>query len=162
MGATLTSNQVTCAHCEEIVHRYAARCPYCQHDLCAVSLPLPPASPPQPQQQMVSNPAPSKITHLSQPQFSRADEPVKTKPDALLEVEESHDSSLTRALFPLIALLAGSFFVFFGLMLKFFAKNGKLTLEWSADAWPYYLFPAIFLLIIGMMSLSPPEHETIT
>jgi len=154
MGATLTSNQVTCSNCEEAVHRFASRCPYCNHDLQKDSHLV--SSPPQVSQIQPVQSQPSKVTHL-------------TQPEAFPKIEQSHDvayaddaeeSSPVSLFASLLMLLGGSFFLFFGLMIKLFSKNGRFTLEWSAETWPYFLFPALFLLFFGLMSLSSVSEET--
>ncbi|MDB6081901.1 MAG: hypothetical protein JWO53_1173 [Chlamydiia bacterium] len=161
MGATLSNSQIVCMNCEELVHRYAARCPYCNQDLTTVSL---------------KEPVSCKITHLEQPIYvpQPVDESVRVRQDSLSKINITDtdrienslpedaiedDTSLLKVLLPLISLLAGSFFIFFSLMIKLFSKNGKLTLEWSAESWPYYLVPALILLVIGMATLSRAEKE---
>ena len=202
MEATLSTSQMICSHCEELVHRYAARCPYCQHDLTAPLVAMAELHFAQainsfkdPSEQ--ADPSVSKITplnqdipHKLQPAQNEAAKstnrakaaataatpaklPIAVKPQASLPSFESiqadpkqqqaafitQESSI-KILFSLIALLGGSFFAFFGLILKLFSKNGKLVLEWNAETWPYYLFPALVLLVIGMAMLSHGEQET--
>jgi hypothetical protein len=77
----------------------------------------------------------------------------------LEDAASEHSESIGKVLFALFSLLAGSFFVVFGLILKLFSKNGKFVLEWSQDAWPYYLFPALFLLVYGMLSFTSGDPE---
>lgn len=205
MEATLSTSQVICVHCEELVHRYAARCPYCQHDLVAPA-PLVALSELHfapnisvvkeraPQSDTAGTGTTSKITPLTQDPPKKAqtqsqlpkdglskDQLPKTmnvgiktataaKPQSVLPTFESIEAeqklltqssqeSLVKVLLALVALLGGSFFAFFGLMLKMFSKNGRLVLEWNAETWPYYLFPALILLVLGMMTLSHGEQE---
>lgn len=150
MGATL-SHQVVCSHCEEVVHRYAARCPYCQHDLTTASS----TAVAGPNKDSLFPPPSSKITQLAQPE-----EVLPTKNMLSTESEEDEEGSLYKFLFPLLALLAGAFFAFFGLLIKLFSKNGKLTLEWRLESWPYYFFPALFLLLLGTFMLTHVERES--
>lgn len=148
MGATLTSNtsnQVICGNCEEQIHRFASRCPYCNHDQKLVEVAAPAAP------QIISQPLPSKVTHLNE-----LDSFPKVEKEITLSTDEDSPTSL---FFSLLMLLGGSFFLFFGLMMKLFSKNGRFTLEWSADSWPYFLFPALFLLFFGLMSLTTVAEE---
>lgn len=63
------------------------------------------------------------------------------------------------ALFSLGSLLAGSVFFLFGIILFLFSKDGKLTLQWDADFWLYYLSISFILLFLGWKSLSNLEEE---
>lgn len=143
MKATESISQVTCWHCEEPVHRYATRCPYCQKSL-ATSTPNEEA-PPIPS---------SKITSL--PRFE-ARAPVDEEEDSEPEVEESFGSQVGHVLLALFTLLAGSFFFFFGLLILLFSTNGTFSLEWKASSWPYFVSSAMGLLITGLWSLSKVE-----
>lgn len=187
MQSLVSNHQTTCSYCEELVHRYATRCPYCQH---ALSAPKASLAEIQALSALISlkddphlQPTSEKITHLPKPEFKAqapaaplsepAFKPLSVQAisaDILLPkqpqenedtaAEQSYSLHLLKVLLPLIALLAGSFFFFFGLLLKLFSKNGKLVLEWSADSWPYYVFPALVLLVVGLFSLSQVEPET--
>lgn len=154
MGATLLSNQIVCSKCEELVHRYAARCPYCSEDLTKVV--------DKTQIDLPKEPTSCKITQLEQPRYAshHPEELLQkaVKQEARHEEEEGNAPSIFKVLMPLISLLAGSFFIFFSVMLKLFSKNGKLVLEWNMDSWPYYLVPALFLLVIGMTTLGSSEE----
>ena len=202
MEATLSTSQMICSRCEELVHRYAARCPYCQHDLTAplvamAELHFEQALNSFKDSTEQSDLSASKITPLNQdiPQKLPSTQSIAVKssnttatPNATMPLKQvtaakqqaalpTFDSlqveqkpqpatgitqeSLVKVLFSLIALLGGSFFAFFGLMLKLFSKNGKLVLEWNAETWPYYLFPALVLLVLGMAMLPSSEQETI-
>lgn len=141
-------NHAICSNCEEVVSKTATRCPYCQCDLTA---PFAMRSSFQENSQVQPlNPSPnSKMgMHASKSQSSK-----KEGTDAP-EVEES----VFDVVIPLIALLSGGFFVFFALFLKFFSKEGRLILTWRADAAPYFLIPAMILLIIGFFSFSVPKN----
>lgn len=155
MGAPLLSNQIVCSKCEELVHRFAARCPYCNEDLTKVVDKTQSTLAPK-------EPTSCKITQLEQPRYAPhhpEDVPQKAiKQEVPQEEESGEEASIFRVLLPLISLLAGSFFIFFSVMLKLFSKNGKLVLEWSMDSWPYYLVPALFLLVIGMTTLGSTEE----
>jgi len=145
MGAPLVAKDlVVCAHCEEQVNAHAARCPYCQYDLSAPFATKSAAK--DPLQILSLNP---KICHLDTG-VSKVEEPQ----EASEEVSTEEPSSFVKILVPLFSLLCGSFFLFFSFLLKFFAKNGKLTLEWSSAAWPSYFFPALLFVVIGLFSLS--------
>ncbi|HXF28812.1 MAG TPA: hypothetical protein VN457_03095 [Chlamydiales bacterium] len=105
--------------------------------------------------------ASSKITPLSQPGFTKPEPLQAPDNDAEDESSASTANSFFSVLMPLVTLLGGTFFLFFALMLKLFSKNGKLTLEWSADSWPYFLFPALFLLLLGLGTITSEEPESI-
>lgn len=208
MGATLSSSQVVCSYCEEMVHRYAARCPYCQHDLTSpntASTSILPEfrfeesnvphkeshkqSTPKSSPVKQSEPQPSKITPFVPGAFCdlatrkelitksfktvqpKACPPLVDLKDLASVDDEPEEKqapsgtgllkqeSILKVVFSLIFLLAGSFFAFFGLILKLFSKDGKLVLEWNAESWPYYLFPALIILLIGMAVLPHSEHD---
>ena len=195
MEATQSTSQVVCTHCEELVHRYAARCPYCQHDLTSPIVALPELHfdhMPSPVKEMPQGHSVeqlerkniekqgSKITPIVPEGTQTATKTATTtfkqqvvieqKPFAFLAEEQAAKSTkkeneagenIYKVLFSLIALLTGSFFAFFGFILKLFSKNGKLVIEWNAESWPYYLFPALLLLIYGMMTLSSSEQESV-
>ena len=57
-------------------------------------------------------------------------------------------------LLSLAALLAGSFFFFFGIIIKLYATGGVFSLEWSSSSWPYFIAFAVFLVIVGLSALS--------
>ena len=183
MEATQSTSQVVCTHCEERVHRYAARCPYCQHDLTSPVVALSEfqfdhmIAPHKEVSQVSSSGHANKIMPLAAdkesgytPQFKQASIPTQIHPQVpvqtniekkQLQLEPIQQENIYKVLFSLIALLTGSFFAFFGLILKLFSKNGKLVIEWNAEQWPYYFFPAFLLVVYGMLTLSPQEQETI-
>ncbi len=138
MKANLSSSQIFCTNCEEIVHAYAVRCPYCSKDL----------NPP------ISS---DKIT----PIHDALPSSVVAMPQAV-EVEEEAPSNLPEGftvLVSLAALLAASFFFFFGVIIKLFSINGTFTLEWKASSWPYFVGSSLVLLLLGLFTLSKLERE---
>jgi len=133
MKANLNSSQILCWNCEEIVHAYVARCPYCSKDV------LPPQS--------------EKIAQI------HPVNPMPIAPPPVQEqvVEEERASLLPDAftvLVSLAALLAGSFFLFFGVIIKLFSVNGSFVLEWNASSWPYFVCSSLVLLTLGLYTLS--------
>lgn len=182
MQSVAGSNQTVCSRCEESVHRYATRCPYCQHDLSNQN------QQPNQQQDLAASEKKNsdKIAHLPkaelksqeikpEPMFKMTQAPATPAdsiiiPKEMQKVEEeeevtssssdeSYSANLIKVLFPLVSLLAGTFFFFFGLLLKLYSKNGVLTLSWNAVSWPYYVFPALFLIIIGMSVLPRTDSD---
>jgi len=144
--AESVERELICSNCEEAVASNAARCPYCQYDLSA---PFATRTPQRENPNIVSlNP---KITHLEQS--------VPEKPKAEGVASSEGEGSLWNVLVPLISLLSGTFFVVFSLILKFFSKNGKLTLEWNSASFPFYFVPALFLVVLGLFSLSFSDKE---
>jgi hypothetical protein len=189
MQSVASNNQATCVNCEESVHRYATRCPYCQHDLAtpknaskeaaasinAGNINLNETYPEQTSCKIThlpkadfKNPETAQPTPSQTPKLTRTQAPTSDQlfiPKEMQVVEEelepqetSYSANLMKVLLPLICLLAGSFFFFFGLLLKLYSKNGKLVLSWRVEGWPYYVFPALFLILIGMTCL--PRSET--
>jgi hypothetical protein len=148
MQAASSSNQIICSRCEETVHRFAARCPYCNYDLANAKTAKDPIASFVP-------PTSNKITPLEQPSYHRPEQLALPQEQQPTESEPS----LFSTLIPLVSLIGGAFFVFFALMLKVFSKNGKLVLEWHADSWAYYFFPALFFLLVGIVTLSSADTE---
>lgn len=59
-----------------------------------------------------------------------------------------------RVVFAAVALLAGSVFFLFGLVLFLFSHHGVFTLQWNAHYWYFYLAFSLPLLILGWRVLS--------
>ncbi len=140
MKANLSSSQIFCTNCEEIVHAYAVRCPYCSKDL---------------------NPAPTseKITQLHEV----APASIVAMPQAVA-IEDEAPSALPEGftvLISLAALLAASFFFFFGVIIKLFSVEGVFVLEWKASSWPYFVGSSLVLLALGLYTLSKLEKESL-
>lgn len=130
-----------CWHCEEEVNRYAKRCPYCSKDL-AVQPEAKPTSKIAPLHALTANPF----------------EIVSENEEA---VSQEHPHFVSQAFFVILSLaslLAGSFFFFFGILIKLFSRDGVFTLEWSAVSWPYFVFSAILLVVVGLFTLSKIER----
>lgn len=170
MKAAVSTQTTMCSHCEEVVHRYAVRCPYCNKNLKnSTTTSSHDIAPPEPVQ--------SKITQMPQSAFYANDLlkdamlPIKEteeKPQISNEVkvnqmktDDAFGKEMKKVLVPLVSLLTGAFFFFFGVILKLFSSNGTFTLEWNASAWPFFVFPAFLLLLVGMVSLpkDPPESD---
>lgn len=138
MKANLNTSQIFCNHCEEVVHAYAVRCPYCNKDL--------------------EHKSTDKIAQIHSPAVAAisVSSPVVPMPSEQEMVEEA-PSRLPDGftiLISLAALLAGSFFFFFGVIIKLFSTNGVFVLEWSASAWPYFVGSSLVLLMLGLYALS--------
>lgn len=147
MGFQGANNQVVCASCEEVVNSNAVHCPYCNCDLRA----------PLATRKMAPDALQEQLALLK----AETKEPIK-EPTAAAKVSALVDEGAETAfdtIVPLVALLAGGFFLFFAMLLKFFSKGGKLILEWRSDASLYFLLPALFLLFIGFMSLSMTKQD---
>jgi hypothetical protein len=71
--------------------------------------------------------------------------------------EPTFASHVAHVILALFALLGGSFFFFFGLLVLMFSQNGVFRLEWNAASWPYFVGSAVTLLIVGIWSLSKIE-----
>ncbi len=156
MKAVEASQQIMCSHCEEMVHRYAARCPYCQHNLIAPASPM--------SLESVNSEGESRKTDAPNPDIHKKEagkitqvsfqDPFQT---VLAHEEEAGVSLLQGLLRPLISLvflLSGTFFFFFGILVKLFSKNGLMVLEWSESSWPYFVFPSLVVVIAGLVFLS--------
>ena len=148
--AVEVNQQTICPHCEEMVHRYAARCPYCQHSLAQPVVPSSSISADvQVDEEPVKEPEASKITQmpLAAP-FGH---------ESISEDRAISPQSMLYALLPLILLLSGSFFFFFGLIIRFFSKQGQLILQWTQSSWPYFVFPSALLILAGVVFLSKTD-----
>lgn len=145
MKANLSSSQILCWNCEEVVHEYAARCPYCSKDLTNAQ-----KSPTLPNLQSISSEKISPILPMATP--TREQEKVEEELPSLLP------DGFT-VLVSLAALLAGSFFLFFGVVIKLFSVNGSFVLEWKASSWPYFVLSSLVLLVLGLYTLSKLDKE---
>jgi hypothetical protein len=163
MKANLNSSQILCWHCEEIVHAYAARCPYCNKDLTTPQQAANQTQSQSPFQPAQIAPPSDKIAHIA-PMADIVRDAPRAHPDAANHEDAHHEaansvSETFTVLISLAALLAGSFFLFFGVIIKLFATNGTFVLEWNASSWPYFVGSALVLLILGLYTLSKLEQE---
>jgi hypothetical protein len=149
MNANLTHGHSLCLHCEELVHPYASHCPYCQKPVTAQSTTS--ATSLQASIESLGKIAPiNPFEQIEQKQIDAKNQ----QPEAVDATFASHVAHVILALF---TLLAGSFFFFFGLLVLMFSQNGVFRLEWNVSSWPYFVFSAVTLLIIGLWSLSKVE-----
>ena len=141
MKANLNTSQIFCNNCEEIVHAYAVRCPYCNKDLDH--------GPSDKIAQISPHPAPLSTSIAPMPQA----EPL---------LQEEAPSAIPEAftiLISLASLLAASFFFFFGVIIKLFSTNGTFILEWNVGCWPYFVGSSLVLLALGLYTLSNLEQD---
>lgn len=141
MKANLSTSQIFCSNCEEVVHAYAVSCPYCHKAL--------------------NHSAPSdKIAEIhSQSNFAASS--VVPMPMQHEQPEEA-PSRLPEAftiLISLASLLAASFFFFFGVIIKLFSTNGRFVLEWNVGCWPYFVGSSLVLLALGLYTLSNLDQD---
>lgn len=130
--------QMQCCFCEEMIHAYATRCPYCYKDVNPVG-------------EVLSEQAtPSPLLKLEDEGFK--EEKLKKEEKTPIVISQTVYMFLSLA-----ALLAGSVFFFFGVLIRLFAKDGVFTLEWSTGSWPYFVFSALALLACGLVTLSKVE-----
>lgn len=172
MNANLTHGQTLCLHCEELLHPYASHCPYCQKPVTV-----------QPAAMQSSFESIGKIAQInpfadleSRLSETRADEgkrqqsknqESRMQESGMLDgsisrhevVESTFASHVAHVILALFALLGGSFFFFFGLLVLMFSQNGVFRLEWNMATWPYFVGSAVTLLIVGMWSLSKIEKS---
>lgn len=139
MKANLNTSQIFCTNCEEVIHAYAVRCPYCHKD-------IKPVEPSDKIAPIVEELVPSPIVPISQQQ-----EAVQDAPSNLPET--------FTILVSLASLLAGSFFFFFGVIIKLFSTNGTFVLEWNVGCWPYFVGFSLILLALGFYTLSNLDRE---
>ncbi len=141
MKANLNTSQIFCNNCEEIVHAYAVRCPYCHKDL---------------------DHGPSdKIAQITTQQVPLAST-VVSMPTPEQMIQEEAPSVIPEAftiLISLASLLAASFFFFFGVIIKLFSTNGSFILEWNVGCWPYFVGSSLVLLALGLYTLSNLEQD---
>ena len=139
MKVNRSDGQVQCCYCEELIHSYATRCPYCFKDVI-----------------------PSEETLLEQPEQKDVLPLLRMDDEEKLGKKESEKPPIAAnqtfyMLLSLGTLLAGSMFFFFGILIKLFSKDGVFTLAWSVNCWPYFVFSAVVLILFGLTSLSKIE-----
>jgi hypothetical protein len=131
MKANVNSGELLCSYCEELISSSVTQCPYCQNSVVKKGLQSP-------------SPAANPFAN-----FQELNEEFVTRQDPL-----SFSGQSLFVLLSLGALLAGSFFFFFGIMIKLYSTGGVFSLEWSASSWPYFVAAAVFLVIVGLSALS--------
>lgn len=67
--------------------------------------------------------------------------------------------NIKAALIPILFLLSGSFFFFFGMILYLFSTDGVFVLRWNAHYWFVYLFLSAPLLFGGWRALRYLDDE---
>ena len=132
--------QMQCCYCEEMIHAYATCCPYCYNDVIPSGEALN-----QPEQK-----APAPLLRMDDE--ARLEDKGKTERSPPIAISQT-----VYMLLSLAALLAGSVFFFFGVLIKLFSKNGVFTLEWSVGCWPYFVFSAVALIMCGLLAHSKIE-----
>lgn len=147
MKASEQVDSVMCWHCEEPVHPYASRCPYCNKALSSTTSTTQKKIEPI-YSLGVGDPVFEAKTHA---------ETVITEAEDEKEQVEGFAAQVGHVLLSLFTLLAGSFFFFFGLLILLFSQKGVFTLEWKATTWPYFVLSALVLLSTGLWSLSKVE-----
>jgi len=163
-SVSVEKEQVMCVHCEEFVHPDTVRCPYCHYDLSA-----PFATKSFLENEQKEEEAPSKVTRLSQikqphevleeAMMQQRKVYAEERPQEKEEKVQVEDNSFVLTTSSLILLLSGSFFLIFSFLLKAFAKNGKLILEWDGASFPYYFIFACLLLGGGFFALNLIEKD---
>ena len=166
MNTTNANNtQVLCWNCEEVVHRYAAECPYCRKKL-GQGGDKEIIQKPQGALDSLSSYSDTTFQKIQPLQFQEENyTSAESMPMGGIELNEasaevSHEvimaSSSLLAIFtyqvlPVIFLIAGSFFFLFGVLIRLFSINGSFTLSWNQGAWPYFVFPAAIISIAGFL-----------
>lgn len=138
-----------CWNCEGTVSLVEETCPYCGVSVIPATLDgtydgfAPPYR---------SSGSQEEMSHES-PYDLREEE---GKPSVVEEVAvaEVPGDEAKRAIFAVVALLAGSVFFLFGLVLVLFSQHGVFTLQWNANYWYFYLAFSLPLLILGWRVLS--------
>lgn len=137
MTQTVTPKKL-CWNCDGNVELDTQRCPYCAADLespvaVADENVEPELTPPYPAQEQMSSPAEA------------------TQAGGLQELSPGD------MVWPLAMILSGAVFLLFGLALFLHSGQEYMTLQWSSDAWPMYLIPALPLLYFGWKRL--PKYQ---
>jgi hypothetical protein len=156
MTATPTKKKL-CWNCDGNVPLRAEHCPYCgvyieqsddtddddeQHEDDDHAPPYQVTASKKPS----AAPVPPYATNLKKP--TKASQPT-SKVDRNLKKQALPKEQLRRVVLPLILLICGSVFAFFGLVLLLFSDNGVFVLKWNGDHWPIYLIVGIVALAIG-------------
>lgn len=138
-------DQMACPNCEEIIHSHALQCPYCESQ---IKQPLHEAQTPSQSEKITP-----LLNHISpnnpyRPAYSVYEEPAPTK-----------EGSVGSTILSLCLLFGGCNFVFLGLLIGLFSKNGYFTLNWSEVHWPLYFGAGIALTTLGLCALKNVEPK---
>jgi hypothetical protein len=133
MKANVKSSEMLCPYCEELVSNGLTHCPYCQNSLLNTKTVKGASA-------AIENPFAN---------FQQLNEEFVTKQEPL-----SFSGQSFFVILSLAALLAGSFFFFFGILVKLYATGGVFSLEWNAASWPYFMAFAVLLVIVVLSALS--------
>lgn len=118
-------------------------------------------APPSPYQQ--ANPYDLNGSYQQQPYQENWEETPHQYGAEMQEKEEEASSPFDHLrdhpMTPLVLLLPGSIFAFFGLMLLLFSQDGSLSLTWNANYWYLYLLAASPLLYYGWTTFDSSMGE---
>lgn len=147
-----TSKKKLCWNCEGNVTREAVNCPFC-------GVYLQRAGDNDEREEEDFSP-PYKLVGVAGEEESLPKAPytpengqVAAKIKAI-QNDDSDANAMKMVVMSLLCLLAGSFFLMFGIILALFARDGIFTLRWNADYWYFYLATALPLLFLGWRALS--------
>jgi len=162
---TTTATQKKCWNCKEAVHEYASCCPYCGVELPAENSANETGDALQPPYRLVNTmsgdgTAPASpfgsTTGFFSPEATQEESeetPIAEKPTPEPTTQDTSKDHVKQVAIPLAALLSGSVFFMFGLVLLLYSKEGVFTLHWNGNMWPYFLFSSLVLLFFGWRTL---------
>ncbi|MDF2549092.1 MAG: hypothetical protein K0S07_159 [Chlamydiales bacterium] len=101
----------------------------------------------------------SKEEEIFRPPYSFQEEKASLEEEEEIEEEKESSSHFELHLKAISFLLAGAFFLMFGLILALFSTDGKLTLSWNSQYWLFYLLGALPLLWFGWSALQRIEES---
>lgn len=145
-----------CWNCDGEVSWQQENCPYCAVYLnpngeeSANELFDPPYNLEEPEEESVPPPSPYTTTTVENVASASIPNDVQ-KP-----LEKNED--IKSAFLPLTLLLSGIVFLFFGMALMFFSRNGVLTLRWDGTYWFVYVFLGAALLTYGGYIVAKDER----
>lgn len=140
-----------CWNCEGRVDFSAEHCPFC-------GVYLSPSTTQSVEQQEHS----PSYTETPTPQHSAPPPPYQRPFDDPMHNEsfpQNESEDIRGIVVSLSALLAGSVFFLFGLVLLLFSRNGNLVLQWSGEYWYLYLCGGILMLLIGWRTVQQLDTE---
>ncbi len=173
---TQTERKKMCWNCEADVNHQATYCPFCGTDL----LNYPQNKQPETakQEMFASQSLQDSLTSLYKPPYSarnregygvpddrRNAQFSEPQPDPLFSTDIRHteERQLTPSeekrgsIWSILLLSLGANLLTLGLILFFFADDGKLTLEWNSHAWFIYCLLSLPILFFGWRFLSQPK-----
>ncbi len=148
-----SSKSRLCWNCDGSVPAALDHCTY-----CGVNLKGAPKPQPKPPQDALKPPYSlnQAVSEAPQPPFA-LNKGGDSQAEAAQDNGGEESAAGNSAFKPLVALLVGSVFFLFGLVLWLFSDHGTFTLQWNASYWFVYFFVGLIALALGWTSLKTVE-----